>query len=954
MQDTCTLMTLDVRLLGPLEVTNDGEPLVLGGRKQRRLLALLALRAGSAVPVDEVVEAVWQGDPPASASATLQAYVSRLRALLAPAVGVPPATVIAGGPQGYALAVPTAAVDALRLVELQRQGLRALHGGDAGQAAVVLTEAASLWRGTPLADLELSGALLVERERLSAAYEATLDARFAAELASGHGPEVLAELEQRVATRPLREEPYRQLMVALDHCGRQADALAVYAQVRSLFRSELGSEPGEELRQLHHQLLTRPSTPPPRRAGNLPVPGNALVGRGDDVGAVLDLVDAAPLVTVTGPAGCGKTRLAIEVARRLHARLPDGAWLVELSAAGTGADVARAVALALGVLEQPHRDLAASVADAVSARDLLLVLDNCEHVADDVASIVSTLLRTSGALRVLATSQEPLRVEGERVYRLEPLRVPGERASAPQILEAAAGALFAERARAAHPGFAVSEDNASAVAQVCRELDGLPLALELAAATLGAVDVAHVAARLPDRFAILSRGPRTAPQRHRTLHAAVTWGYDLLAPDERELFVQLSVFAGGFTLDAAEDVCRVGDSADAGRSRILPLLAALVDKSFVQADSERTRYHLLETLRLHGARELTGSGRQGETRARHAHSVLALCSRAAPELRGRDQLRWINRLDAERANVAAALRWAIEVGDADVALGIVATLWWYWWRNGHIPAGAQWAEQVLDRFPGPTPLRAAALVGTSHLWWKLGAFDRAEPACDQAIAILGDEQPPTPLPAAARGVLAMVARDKGDLPAASALLRSVLEEYVALGEQWGEAATLNMLVSVDRDSRDLDVATARLDRSTALFDAMGDLWGQAWSAWLTGRVATRQGDLARAATSLRHSIVLAAELRHGFGVVLGLAGIAGVAAASGDAVTAARMLGATDALEHAMGFPVRAIEREDSAQDIAVTRAALGAELYRRHWMEGCRLSSDDAVTEALTHRLVR
>jgi predicted ATPase/DNA-binding SARP family transcriptional activator len=859
-----------------------------------------------------------------------------------------PSAVIAAASGGWSLAVPTNAVDALRLVELQREGTRALHDGEVEHAAAVLRQAVSLWRGVPLADLELSDPLLAERQRLTVAYEATLDARFAAELACGRAVEVVPALEERLATRPLREEPYRQLMVALDRCGRQADALAVYAEVRSLFRSELGAEPGEELRQLHLQLLTRPSTPPPRRASNLPVPPNDLLGRGDDVGAVRELVTAAPLVTVTGPAGCGKTRLAIEVARRLEGALADGACLVELSAASSGADVARAVALALGVLEQPQRDLAASVSDAVSSRELLLVLDNCEHVADDVASIVATLLRTAGSLRVLTTSQEPLRVEGEHVYRLEPLRVPAQQASAAQILEAPAGALFSERARAAHPGFMVSEGNAAAVAQVCRELDGLPLALELAAATVGAVDVAHVASRLPDRFAMLSRGPRTAPERHRTLHAAVSWGYDLLTPDERDLFHQLSVFAGGFSLDAAEEVCLVGAQAD--RAQVLPLLAALVDKSFVQADAERTRYHLLETLRLHGARQLSASGDATATRARHARSVVGLCARAAPELRGREQLRWINRLDAERANVAAALRWALEVGDADVGLGIVATLWWYWWRNGHIPAGAQWAEQVLDRFPEPTPLRAAALIGTSHLWWKLGAFDRAQPACEQAIAILRDE-PPTPLPAAARGVLAMVARDQGDLAGSSALLSEVLQEYVALGEPWGEAATLNMLVSVDRDSRDLDVAAARLDRSTVLFDAMGDLWGQAWSAWLTGRVATRQGDLQRAATSLRHSIVLAAELRHGFGVVLGLAGIAGVAAACGDAVTAARMLGATDALEHAMGFPVRAIEREDSAQDVAATRAALGS-AYRTHWMEGCRLSPEDAVAEALTHRL--
>jgi predicted ATPase/DNA-binding SARP family transcriptional activator len=939
-------MELSFRLLGPFEVVCSDGPLVLGGRKQRRLFGLLALRSGATVPLDALVDAVWGEDAPASATATVQAYVSRLRALLAPYAGVSAASVIVGAPGGYRLEVPAGRVDVHDFDHLSHTGLAALRAGEFARAAKLLGAATGLWRGPLLSDLDVGGLLADERQRLDAAYDATTDGCYDAELATGRHAEVLPALRQRVATSVLREQPYRQLMVALEHSGRQAEAIAVYAQVRRLFRAELGVEPGEELRELHARLLTR-SPGRSRRGGGLPAPVNALVGREADVKAVEQLLTTARLVTVTGPAGAGKTRLAVEVARRLDDDLPDGAWLVELSAAREdGAEVARTVALALGVLEQPQRDLATSVAEAVSGRSLLLVLDNCEHVAAAVADVVSTMLRTAASLTVLATSQEALRVDGEHVYRLSPLAVPPADASVEDTASVAAVRLFVDRARAARPAFALSRDNVQAVACVCRELDGLPLALELAAATLGAVDIDHVASRLPDRFALLSRGPRTAPARHRSLHAAVSWSYDLLTDQERTVFHQLSVFAGGFSLEAAEDVCRVdGELTD----QVLPVLAALVDKSFVQADAERSRYSLLQTLRIHAAQQLTASGTATEVRSRHAANMLQLCARAAAGLRGRQQLEWIGRLDEERDNVAAALRWSLENDDGDVALGIVATLWWYWWRNGHIPEGAQWAEQVLGRFSTPPSLRAAALVGTSHLWWKLGEFDRAEQACSEALELLGREPAPSPLAPAARGVLAMVARDRGDLQTARELLGGVLADYVTQAEPWGEAATLNMLVSVDRDSKDLEVATARLERSGVLFDELGDLWGQAWSAWLTGRVATRQRELERAAASLRHSIVLASELRHGFGVVLGLAGMAGIAAECGDFVAAARMLGATDALEQAMGFPVRAIEREDSAHDVTVTRAALGPAAYREHWLAGCRLSPDAAVTEALT-----
>lgn len=934
-------MTPLFRLLGPLSVVSAGSALPLGGPQQRRLLGLLAVHAGRPVSIDRIVGAVWPDGPPAAYLAALQAYISRLRALLAPADGRPPAQVIVGHADAYCLAVGEDCVDALRFQALGNSGLSALRDGRPDEAVRHLRAAAGIWQGPLLGELEVFGALLDARRRLDGARQGFTDGLFEAELAVGNAAAVLPELTQRVVDDPLHEPAHLHLMTALRACGRQADALAAYARARQTFRRELGVEPGEQLRALHRDLLGQAAIQ--ATESRLPAPVNRLHGRDDDLAVVHLLLERNRLVTIAGPAGAGKTRLAVEVGRDVEGDLPDGVHLTELATAAGPAGVAHAVARTLGVLEQPEVDLAQSVARALSGRSLLLVLDNCEHVVAQVAELATTLLEQVPGLRILATSQEALRVDGEHVFRLAPLNVPDADAGPAEIAGTPAGRLFLERARAARHDFTVDDSNAQLVAQVCRELDGLPLALELAAATLGSVDIGQVAARLPDRFAVLARGARSAPPRHRSLQAAVDWSYELLTPSERSVFDRLSVFAGGFTIDAVHAVC---EGATPG-GEVDQVLAALVDKSLVQLSRDRPRYTMLETLRIHGAGRLKASGADTSTRQRHALSVLRLCEQAAPELRGPGQLEWITRLDDERDNVAAALRWSLEQGEADVALGIVSNLWWYWWRNGHIPEGARWAEQSLAAFPEASPLRAAVLVGASHLWWKLGRFDTAEPACRQALEqVAGGE--PTVLAPAARGVLAMVARDRGDLAAARLTLSGVLEEYVRLKDSWGEAATLNMLVSVDRDSHDLDLAVDRLRRSADLFAELGDLWGQAWSCWLTGRVSTRRGELQAAAASLQHSIVLASQLRHGFGVALGLAGMAGVAAAGEDFVRAARLLGATDALEQAMGVPVRAIEREDSVRDVTATRHALGSEAYREHWRAGAGLHPDAAVAEAL------
>ncbi|MGV9596055.1 BTAD domain-containing putative transcriptional regulator [Streptosporangium sandarakinum] len=691
-------------ILGPTEVRlTDGRPVSVGGPRLRALLVLLLLAPGQVVTTARLIDGLYGADPPAGAGNALQAQISRLRHLLdavdagddagggrAGTVGDAPdggtgsgtdddvddtADGSGGGgmvtrhPAGYRLAVPPEAVDAHRFERLARQGRAALVSGEHERAEELLGEALGLWRGPALADVLNAPFAAAAAARLEEARIAVAEDHAEARLALGRRREPIADLRtlvtdlrELVTAHPLRERPRGQLMRALYACGRQAEALAVYEDVRTRLADELGADPSPELSAIHLSVLRSalpvpgPDVPPAgdgttARAG-VPAQLTPLVGRADELARIRGLLTRARLVTLTGPGGTGKTRLAVEAAAHGH----DDVCFVELAPLTDGAAVPHAVLGALGLHESGMLptpggavpDPVARMVAALAERRTLLVLDNCEHVVEAAAALAAALLGGCPGLRILATSREPLGITGETLCPVPPLALPPPETPAAEALGFPAVRLFAERAAAVRPGYAV-ESEADAVLRVCRTLDGLPLAIELAAARLRSLTAAEVAARLDDRFRLLSRGSRTAQPRHRTLRAAVEWSWDLLGEDERTMAGRLTVFAGGATLEAVERVTGLPDAID--------LLAGLVDKSLVEVVGDR--YRMLDTIRAFCAERLAEAGEEEALRRAHGEYFLGLAESAGPHLRDAGQLEWLRRLDREYEDLRAAMHRAV-------------------------------------------------------------------------------------------------------------------------------------------------------------------------------------------------------------------------------------------------------------------------------------------------------
>ncbi|MEU8888860.1 BTAD domain-containing putative transcriptional regulator [Streptomyces sp. NPDC048442] len=680
-------------LLGPMEIRNDdGEALDPGGTRPRSLLALLLLDAGRTVGTERLIEGLYGDEPPARAANALQSQVSRLRRRLT-ALGEGPGGGIGAGieslPAGYRLDVAPDSVDVHLFEATARAGREALGAGEHGRAAELLREALGLWRGPALADLASVPFARAQADRLEAIRLGVREDLAEAELGRGTGPGagLVPELRELVAVHPLRERLYGLLMRALRAAGRPAEALAVYEDARRALADALGADPSPELAALHLELLR-----PERAAVPRPVPATitSFVGRTRELAHLGELLAAARLVTLTGPGGAGKTRLAVEAA----GRWPGEVCYAELAPVPDAARLPYAVLGALGVRSSGFRERAGtadatdrllSALAAFEGRRLLLLLDNCEHLVDEVARLSALLLGVCPGLRILATSREGLGITGETLVAVEPLGAQ------------AAVQLFLERAAAVRPGFAFRPGGGShaRVEHICAALDGLPLALELAAARLRTLSVGAIADRLDDRlgrggddrFRLLSRGDRTKEARHRTLGAVVEWSWELLDEAERELARRLTVFAGGATPDAVERVCGV-DDADG-------LLASLVEKSFVTAVDGR--YRMLETIRAFCAEQL--GDREREFRDAHAAYFLATAETAEPLLRGKDQLLWLDRLDAEHTNLLSALRH----GTTAASLRLLACLSWYAPLRGRAGELSAAARELLARAEDEPP-----------------------------------------------------------------------------------------------------------------------------------------------------------------------------------------------------------------------------------------------------------
>ncbi|MFF4988996.1 BTAD domain-containing putative transcriptional regulator [Streptosporangium saharense] len=811
---------------------DDGREVQLGGPARRRLLALLLESAGEVVSADRLADEVNPGE--ALSAHALQSQVSRLRTALGSAAAIERAGA------GYRIVVARDDVDAFRFERLAREGRDALREEDAERAATLLREALALWRGPALDDLaESPAAVRLEESRLTA-----LEDRAESDLRLGGHRALVPELRELVGRHPLRERLTGLLMRALFAEGGQAAALVAFEETRRHLADELGADPSAELLALHRELLAADPSPPPVAP---PAQLTSFVGRAEDVGEVAELLRTARLVTLVGPGGVGKTRLSVEVAGDAGGARADDVCFVELAALRSGAELPQALLGALGLREnglrmeageqRPVDRLIAALADRV----LLFVLDNCEHLVEEVAPLVARLLATCPRLRVLATSREPLGITGEHLWQVRPLD------------DEAAVRLFTDRARAVRRGFAVAGTaDEGVVRRICAALDNLPLAIELAAARLRTLELDDLAGRLDDKLAVAARGSRTAQERHRTLRAVVAWSWDLLSEAEQRAARRFTVFAGGASAEAASRVCDIDDET----------LDSLVDKSLLEVFGGR--YRMLETIRAYGAEQLDAAGEADAVRRAHARNVLDLLRVAGPYLLRAEQLGWLEVLAREHGDLLAAVRWAVEASDVAMGLELLASASTYLWIRGVSPSVTPYGVALLDAVGEAPPaglgeeyavcvLLAASCSGGQELW----RLHRA--AAGRALADAWPGDRPGRYPAV---LLPWMMRNTGGASAMEAF--ALLTAQRDCPEAWARAAAryVQGFGSLGESIGGSDGRGAERAWGEAVeeFRALGDRWGTALALDALSGLAVMHGDYVRAVALIDEALALTEEL----------------------------------------------------------------------------------------------
>jgi predicted ATPase/DNA-binding SARP family transcriptional activator len=952
---------LEFRILGPIEVWKAGHPLPLAGAKQRSLLAILLLNANKVVSTDTLIELLWRAEPD-NASGALHVHVSALRKLLEPerSAGDQPQVLITR-PPGYMVRVADDQLDLVHFERLVEQGRHALTEGDAERASSSLRMALALWRGPPLSDVSLDSFPTHEVFRLQEARISALEDRFEADLSLGHHAPLVAEIEVVATDHPLRERLRGQLMLALYRSGRQAEALEVFRRTREMLSEELGIDPGHTLQQLHEDVLHQDPAlewfPTERPRTNLPVQLTSFVGRAREMDQVRRFLKDGRLVTLMGAGGGGKTRLAIHVASELVMDYPDGVWFVELADLIEADRLPQALLAALGLSEQPGRPALDPIKAHLKERSALVVLDNCEHLVDACARTADHLLHSCPRVRILATSREALGVYGEIAWSLPPLSVPPRVSLPPSTDEIAhyeAVRLFVDRAAAVTPEFTLTENNAASVVQICRRLDGIPLAIELAAARTRSLPVDHIANRLDDVFRLLTKGSRTDVARHRTLRATLDWSYQLLTEPERRLLARLSVFAGGFNIDAAEHICTYdGISIE----EVLDLISQLVEKSLLSLEERTGRYRLPETVRQYGRDKLAEFDETETARHRHADFYLELAEGVERELQGSQLSHALFQLDVEHDNLRAALSFYVESDNGEAELRLAGALSRYWYLRSHYSEGREWLESALKkRAAAPKMVVAKALSGAGSLAHLECDYARAATLCRQGLDLYRDLSDRRGI-ASTLTSLGAIAREQSDYGKALDLHHEALDVFREAGDRWGVAHSLQMsgfaawlsadyerAKSLSGESLTLfqelndkertawalldlgavahyqgspDGATRLLEESRSLFTEVQFKEGIAWSMNLLGLVEHAKGNPDRAGGLLEESLSLHRALGDRWRVSSVLEALAGVERDRGDTERAGHLLGEAAKLRNEIGAPIPPCERPDYERTIA-------------------------------------
>jgi predicted ATPase/DNA-binding SARP family transcriptional activator len=910
---------MELRLLGPVQLEIDGRVVAPSAAKQRALLGLLGLHANDVVTSDRVVDEIWGERPPASAHKVVQTYVWQLRKLLGDALRT--------STSGYELALPAERIDSCRFERLTERGQELLAAGDAEGADDTLAEALALWRGPALSDVELLGFARLEADRLDELRLVAQEASFEAGLLLGCHAEVVPALERLAQDEPYRERLHGQLMLALYRCGRQAEALETYMQLRRTLRDDLGLEPTPRLHELQQAILRHDASLAPvplQRRSGIPVPPDRLVGRAQELAAVEDLLRRVDvrLVTLTGAGGTGKTRLAIEAAHAVGG-FEDGTFFVDLAPLVDPARVVPTLAHSIGFRDRGDAPPIEPLGRFLGDKRVLVLLDNFEHVSAAAAE-VAALLDAAAGLKMLVTSRVALRVAGECELSVPPLDKPD------------AVALFVARAQAASVDFEPDDT----VAAICRRIDCLPLAIELAAARVKVLSLGQILERLENRLPLLAGGPREAPDRQRTLRATIEWSYQLLDPPEQMLFARLGVFVGGFSFEAAEFVC----DAD------VDLLTSLLDNNLVRRRSDvlgEPRFAMLETIGEYAREKLEASGAAEATSRRHADHFLVLAEQAEPELESGDAPVWLDRLASEIGNLRAALTYCSSA-DTESRVRLAVALRKFWLERGDLAEGRAWLERALAACPTGA-LRMKALEGAAFLVRRQGDNGRAKLLAEERLALARELDDDHAI-AASFHQLGLLAADEGEHERA----RALYEEAVRLGRHTGHgslALWITDLGSLARWQGDPARASALLEEALALHREADDEAGIAYALDELALVALREGQSREARALLAESLRLMQTAgATNLIVMAALDSHAAAIAADGGGEEAARLLGAAEALRQSMGIRPLFQEKIESPRNLAVAAARdqLGDDAFAEAFADGRTLSFEQAVALAL------